>query len=158
MKKLLLILLSTSTIYAGGLFSMGTKNVSFSIGTDNSLGNDYTVIGGNVNYFIIDNLSIGASYQGFLGDDPTMNQMTVPVTYHIPLERTTISPYLGAFYNRTFIDQPYKDYNIYGGRAGISLKTSPNSFMSLGWVQEFANSADNIEKRSYPEVSGSISF
>ena len=158
MKKTLLILLTAHTLYAGGVFSLGSKNVAMTVGTDNSFGNTYTVLGANVNFFVIDNLSIGASYQAFLGDDPQINQVTVPVTYHIPIEGTSYRPYLGAFYNQTFIDAPYDDYNIYGGRLGISLQTSANSFMSLGWVQEFSNSADNTKNKGYPEVSAGFSF
>ena len=158
MKKIILLLLASSSIYAEGVFSVGSKNVGVTVGSDSSFGNSYTVVGANVNYFIIDNLSVGASYQAFLGGDPDINQVTVPVTYHLPLENTTYRPYLGAFYNHTFIDKPYKDYNIYGGRAGLSLQTTPNSFMSFGWVQEFSNSADDAENRGYPEVMGGFSF
>jgi len=158
MKKIILILLTTYSVYAGGVFSMGSKNVGITAGTDNSFGNTYTVLGANVSYFIVDNLSIGASYQAFLGADPTINEVTVPVTYHIPLEGMSYRPYLGAFYNQTFIDKPYKDSNIYGGRLGVSLQTSLNSFMSFGWVQEFVSSDKNREKKGYPEVSAGFSF
>jgi outer membrane protein W len=158
MKKIILLILTTSTIFAGGVFSVGSKNVGINIGTDSSFGNSYTVLGANVNYFIIDNLSIGASYQAFLGGNPSINQITVPVTYHIPIEGTTYRPYLGAFYNQTFIEDPYKDYNIYGGRVGLSLQTSLNSFMSFGWVQEFSNSGENTKNRGYPEISAGLSF
>ena len=159
MKKMILLLLTSSAIYAdGGVFSVGTKNVGVTVGSDSSFGNNYTVIGANVNYFIIDSLSLGASYKAFLGGNPDINQVTVPVTYYLPLENTTYRPYLGAFYNRTFIEKPYKDYNIYGGRAGLSLQTSQNSFMSFGWVQEFSNTADDSENRGYPEFSGGFSF
>ena len=159
MKKIILLLLATSSIYAEGVFSVGSKNVGLNVGTESSFGNNYTVVGANVNYFIIDNLSLGASYQAFLGGDPDINQVTVPVTYHLPLKNTTYRPYLGAFYNRTFIEKPYKDYNIYGGRAGLSLQTTPNSFMSFGWVQEFSNDAPtNNENRGYPEFMGGFSF
>ena len=158
MKKIILILLTTYSVYAGGVFSMGSKNIGITAGTDNSFGNTYTVLGANVSYFIIDNLSIGASYQAFLGDEPNINQVTVPVTYHIPMEGTSYRPYLGAFYNQTFIDDPYNDYNILGGRVGVSLQTSLNSFMSLGWVQEFSSSAKNRENQSYPEISAGFSF
>jgi len=158
MKKIILLLLGTSAIYAGGVFSVGSKHIGLTVGSDNSFGNSYTVLGANVNYFVIDNLSVGASYQAFLGGNPDINQVTVPVTYHLPLENTTYRPYLGAFYNHTFIDKPYEDYNIYGARAGLSLQTTPNSFMSFGWVQEFSNSGENTENRGYPEVTGGFSF
>ena len=158
MKKIILALLTTTTIYAGGVFSLGSKNIGITIGSDTSFGNNYTVLGANVNYFILDNLSIGASYQTFLGGTPDIDQITVPVTYHIPLEHTTYRPYLGAFYNHTFIDDPYNDYNIYGGRAGLSLQTSRSSFMSFGWVQEFSKNGEDTESHGYPEVTGGFSF
>ncbi len=159
MKKIILLLLTSSAIYAeGGVFSVGSKNVGFTLGTDNSFGNNYTVLGATVNYFIVDNLSLGASYQAFLGGTPDINQVTVPVTYHLPLENTTYRPYLGAFYNKTFMEKPYNDYDIYGGRAGLSVQTSQNSFMSFGWVQEFSNTGNDNDNRGYPEFTGGFSF
>ena len=159
MKKFILFLLTTSAIYSnGGVFSIGSKNIGFTIGNDSSFGNNYTVLGANVSYFIVDHLSVGASYQAFLGGDPSINQITVPVTYYLPLESTTYTPYMGAFYNRTFIDKPYEDYDIYGGRVGLSLQTSANSYVSFGWVQEFSNNGTDNDSRGYPEFTGGFSF
>ncbi len=158
MKKALLILCITSNLFADGVFSAGNKNIGFKLSTEKSFNSNYTVVGADVNYFLIDNLSIGASYDAFLGGTPDISQVTVPVTYHIPLEGISYRPYIGAFYNQTFIDKPYNDYNIYGGRVGVSLQTSLNSFFSLGWVQEFSNSNDNIKKKGYPEVKAGFSF
>ena len=158
MKTLIFTLLLSSSLYSLGLFSVGHKNVGVTVGTDNSFGNNYTVLGVNVNYFIVDNLSVGASVQSFLGGSPSINQITVPVTYHIPVGSSTFTPYIGGFYNHTFIESPFNDYNIYGGRAGVSLQTSPNSFMSFGWVQEFSNDGKNVDTRGYPELTGGFSF
>jgi len=158
MKKTLMILLTTSTIYAGGVFSVGSKNVGINIGTDNSYGNNYTVLGANVNYFLIDNLSVGASYQAYLGGDPQINQITVPVTYYLPMENIGFRPYVGGFYNQTFIDKPYEDYNVYGGRVGVTMPISNNSFMSIGWVQEFSSSDSSRDNQGYPEFSAGLAF
>ena len=159
MKKIILIIaIITTSIYAGGIFSAGNKNFGFTLGSSTNFNETYTVAGVNVNYFIAENLSIGTDYKGFFGSSPTMHQLTVPVTYHLPLENTTYKPYIGAFFNHTFLETPYKDYNIYGGRAGLSIQTSINSFMSLGWVQEFNNNGDHIENQGYPEISGGFSF
>jgi hypothetical protein len=158
MKKIILMLLTTSTIYAGGLFSVGSKNISISAGTNNSFGNNYTILGVNAHYFVIDNLSVGASYHAYLGGTPSINQVTLPVTYYVPLESLPFSPYLGGFYTKTFIEDPHDDYDIYGARVGVSMKTSNSSYMSIGWVQEFDTSSTGIKKRGYPEVSGGISF
>ena len=158
MKKTILMLLATSTIYAGGVFSVGTKNVNIIASTDNSFGNNYTVLGLNANYFVLDNLSVGASYQAYLGGTPSINQVTVPVTYYVPLEGLPVHPYIGAFYTKTFIEDPYNDYDLYGGRVGVTMQTSNNSYVSVGWVQEIDSSSNNISTRGYPEVSAGISF
>lgn len=158
MKKIIFMLLATSTIYAGGVFSVGSKNVSITAGTDNSFGNNYTILGVNVNYFVVDNLSLGASYQAYLGGTPDISQITIPVTYFVPLENLPFSPYIGAFYTKTFIEDPFNDYDIYGGRVGVSMQTSNSSYMSFGWVQEFDTSSTGIKRRGYPEVSAGISF
>jgi len=160
MKNILLTtLLLTSSLFADGAFSAGNKHMGFQLGTQTNFNNTYTVLGVNVNYFVIDNLSIGASYQAFLGSDPQINDITVPVTYYIPMENTAYRPYLGAFYNQRFMDNSaFEDYSILGGRLGISMATSLNSFVSLGWVQEFSNSNKNIETKGYPEVTAGFAF
>jgi hypothetical protein len=38
------------------------------------------------------------------------------------------------------------------------MATSPNSYISFGWVQEVYDDGVNKEVRGYPEVSGGISF
>lgn len=158
MKKIILTLLTTSTIYAAGVFSIGSKNVGITVGSDSSLGNNYTVIGANVNYFVLDGISMGASYHAFLGGTPDIQQLTFPVTYYLPLGNSTFRPYAGAFYTHTMIEAPYDNYDIYGGRVGISMQTSQSSYVSFGWVQEFSEEGNNINKRSYPEFSAGFSF
>lgn len=159
MKKIIPILLSTSIlIFAQNVFSAGEKHFGFTLGSSNNFNKTYTVAGVKVNYFVVDNLSVGAEYKGFFGEDPSISQVTVPVTYYLPLENITYTPYLGAFFNRTFIDNSFKDYNIYGGRAGVSLQISPHSFFSIGWVQEFSNTGSDIENDGYPEITGGFSF
>jgi len=157
-KSILLLILLSLTLPADGIFSAGNKNIAFSLGSSTNFNQSYTVTGVNVDYFILDNLSVGADYKGFFGASPDIHQVTVPVTYHFPLENTTYKPYIGAFFNYTFLEEPIKNYNIYGGRAGLSIQTSLNSFMSLGWVQEFGNNGEDIESQGYPEVSGGFSF
>ena len=158
MRKTILFLLFSSLIYAESQFKSGNKNFGLTLGTDNSFGENYTMVGANVNYYVIDNLSIGASYNAFIGESSNINEVTVPVTYHIPIEGVSYRPYIGAFYNQTFIDKPSDDYNIFGGCIGVSLQTSINSFMSLGWVQEFSTSDKNQKKRGYPQISAGFSF
>jgi hypothetical protein len=162
MKKIaMILLLSVSFANAGGMFSIGHKNFGFTVGQDTAYGNSYSVLGVNAHYFVADNLSVGASYSLWLGSDPSISQITVPVTYHIPLA-IPFRPYVGAFYSHTFMGEDgrvnYDDYDSYGGRVGMSMITSSNSYVSFGWVQEVYDDGINKESRGYPEVSGGISF
>jgi len=162
MKKItLLLLLSASIIHAAGMFTIGHKNFGFHISQDNAYGNNYTVIGASVNYFLLDNLSTGIAYQAWLGDNPSINQITVPITYHIPLD-SIYRPYIGTFYSHTFMGdngtQKYTDYESYGGSIGLTMQTSSNSYVSFGWIQEIYDDGVNSQSRGYPQVSGGFSF
>ncbi len=157
MKKTVLILFMTSTIYAGGLFSVGHKNFGFSVGSSSGYGNTYTVVGINANYFVTDNLSVGAGYTGWFGNDPKINEINIPITYYLPIEGN-YKPYAGVIYRHTFIDDPYKDHDVYGGRVGIAIVTGANAFMSIGWVQEYYDDGINSESRGYPEINAGFTF
>ncbi|MEE9444642.1 MAG: hypothetical protein V3V19_03145 [Cocleimonas sp.] len=167
MKKKLLFLLTlaitssiySSRIYADGMFSVGHKNVSFNVGSGSAYGNRYTILGVNVNYFALDNLSLGVGYTGWFGDDPKINKVSIPVTYYLPIG-DTIRPYLGAIYRHTFIDKPYEGYNAYGGRVGVAIARG-GSFLRVGWVHEYSDNGDDDsgnKSEGYPEVSGGYSF
>ena len=80
MKKIAISILLTGAVYAGGLFSVGHKNISITAGSDTAYGNSYTVMGIDLHYFVVDNISIGISYQSWLGDEPSINQVTLPIT------------------------------------------------------------------------------
>lgn len=159
MKKLTLLpALLAISLHAEGMFSVGHKNFGFHVGSSNSYGNDYTVAGINANYFVTDNLSVGAGYSGWFGDDPKINELSIPVTYYITTQ-SSYTPYVGAIYRHTFIDEPYEDYNVYGGRIGVAIQTGSNAFMTIGWVQEYFDSTSGEDdSRGYPEISVGFSF
>ena len=158
MKKVITILLLTSSIYAGGIFTVGHKNFGFSVGQSSGYGHNYTVVGINANYFVTDNLSVGGGYTGWFGDDPKINEINIPVTYYVPTE-STYRPYAGVIYRHTFIDAPYKDHDVYGGRVGVAIVMGANAFMRIGWVQEYYdNGQDGSKSRGYPEINVGFTF
>ncbi|NOZ91147.1 MAG: hypothetical protein GXO60_07700 [Epsilonproteobacteria bacterium] len=162
MKKILLATILSSSIYAGGIFSVGHKNISVTAGTDSAYGNTYSVLGINAHYFVVDNLSVGLSFSSWLGSDPSINQLTVPITFHIPIENLPFRPYIGGFYSRTMMGHDenynYSNYDSYGGRAGVTMQTGTGTYVSMGWVQEVTENGDDVSSRGYPEVSAGISF
>jgi len=88
MKKIILSLMSSTLLmHAEGAFSLGHKHFSFNISQDN----DYTVAGTHVNYYMIDNLSVGAGMTAWLGDKPSITSINLP---------TRIPPYIPNLYNK----------------------------------------------------------
>ncbi|RUM65253.1 MAG: hypothetical protein DSZ05_06490 [Sulfurospirillum sp.] len=157
MKKILAtLLLLVSLSQADLLFTAGQKNFGFSLGSSTGFGNDYTVAGANINYFIQDNLSVGLGYLGYFGDDPKIHQITVPVTYYYPISITNY-PYAGLFYKHTFISGDYDDYDVYGVRVGMSMRIGPRSYVSVGWVEEYTD-ADNVEDEWDGHAEANIGF
>ena len=159
MKKILFsLLLTVGLIKADMLFTAGHKNFGFSMGSSTGFGNDYTVAGANFNYFIQDNLSVGVGYLGYFGDDPKINQITIPVTYYYPISITSY-PYAGIFYKHTFISNPYEDYDVYGVRVGMAVRIGPRSYISAGWVQEYTDIDTNEDEwDGHAEISMGFTF
>jgi hypothetical protein len=158
MKVITLSLLLGTLLSADGLFSKGQKNFGITAGASSGYGSNYTVLGASANYFVIDNLSIGASYRGWFGADPSINELSIPITYYFPTD-SQYQPYLGITYQHTFMEEPYDDYNVYGGRVGVAMHLGENSFMMIGWVQEyFDKTSDGDDSRGYPEISAGFAF
>jgi len=163
MKKIISLWLLSASLAWSGVYVQGSKNFGLSVGSG-SLSvarktNVYTIVGVSANYFVVDNLSLGFGVRAWLGNSPSIQEVTVPVTYFIPLHET-YRPYLGVFVRHTFVESPFDDYNSYGGRAGVAMKLSDNAYMSLGWVQEFHDKDvfGNNSSSGYPEITIGIAF
>ncbi len=147
-----------STTLFGAPFKQGSKNVGFNIGAGSSFGVNYTILGINASYFVVDNLQAGLEYRGWLGDGPAINEISIPVTYIAPLHEK-FRPYVGGFFRKTFLDSSQgNDYSVYGVRAGVSMITSGNSYASFGWVQEYYDNSVGDSSNGYPEVAVGLSF
>ncbi|MEA3523760.1 MAG: hypothetical protein U9R50_12410 [Campylobacterota bacterium] len=155
MKRVIIALLMSSALF-GALFEKGSKNVGVAMSAGSFAGNNYTILGINASYFIADNVMTGFEYRGWLGNDPSVNEVSVPVTYMVPLHKK-FYPYVGGFYRRTFMGSGWDDYNVYGARAGVSMVTSGNSYASFGWVQEYYD-GDGDSSNGYPEIAVGMSF
>ncbi len=157
MKKLIIVML-LSTVLFGALFEKGSKNVGVNIGAGSSYGHNYTIAGVSASYFVMDNLMTGLEYRGWFGGDPMINELSIPVTYYLPIHEKFL-PYVGGFYRRTFInDSNIDNYNVYGVRAGVSMITSGNSYASFGWVQEYYDNSYGDSSNGYPEIAVGLSF
>ncbi len=153
----LTLFLTLSPLYAD-VFSQGQKHIGITISSGSSYNSTYTIVGVKANYFIVNNLSMGLEYRGWFGGTPTLHELSIPLTYHAPLH-PVYRPYAGAFYRHSFVASPYRDYDVYGFRVGMSMKLSAGSYSTFGWVQEYyPQSSGDGTSRGYPEISIGLSF
>lgn len=158
MKKILLSLLLMFSVLNADLFERGNTSFGGVIGSGYSGNESYMILGVSADYFVLNGLSVGVGYQGWFGADPTQNQLTLSSNYYIPLNNK-FRPYLGAFFRETFISG-YEDRSSYGGRAGLAVTMSPNTYISAGWAyEEYTNCPRFLEcSSSYPEFVFSLAF
>lgn len=143
-----------------GVFSKGRTNLVITAGSGYAFNETYLVLGVGVGYYVLDGLNLGLSVESWSGSDPKLYKVTPSVQYvfhQIP----KVSPYIGAFYRRTYIEgRP--DINSMGGRAGVYLAAGRNAYVGLGAVFESYIDCDKATYSScsdtYPEVSFMISF
>jgi hypothetical protein len=140
-----------------GAFAQGRKRVGFYGGAGSTLGQTYVVLGGGVSYFVADGLDAGADFEGWILQDPTIWKLTPQVRYTL-WQSPRLQPYVGIFYRRTFIGDPYDDYNSYGGRGGIFYRHG-KGYAGVGAVYErFTDDIAGDHGIWYPEVSFALTF
>lgn len=165
MKKIVLLTMMMLSVLHADIFMKGDKNIGVTLGSGSvSYGRfqgteNYTILGISGSYFVMDDLSVGLGYRHWFGGSPSIDELTVPVTYFVPLH-PKYRPYGGVFYRRVFMGDDYDDNSVYGLRAGLTIKLSSQSHIGLGWVQEYY---DDCSDRSdctsgYPEVLFGFSF
>ncbi len=160
MKKILLCcVLSFTLLQAGSLFQQGNLSLGVNAGSGNvhvGVSKDYFVVGVRGDFFVYDNLSIGIGVSSWLGNDPTITEVSVPVTYYFHTNMR-FYPYFGGFYRYSYYSGDYNDlsYSSVGGRAGISYSTG-RGYAGIGIVTEY--NIETGENRTDPEVFAGIMF
>lgn len=107
-----------------GPFAQGNFQLSLGGGTANSFGSDYVIIGGSVGYFVIDGLAPSLGFQFWIGDEPSVTELSPGVNYYFYQVQNIIPlvPYVGTFFERTWIGKSSvttdMTVNAYGGRVG----------------------------------------
>jgi len=141
-------------------FSAGSARLSISFGNSVAFDRNYTVFGIGGGYFITDGLELGLEAESWSGSSPAIQQIS-PQVRLVMNSRSSIKPYLGAFYRRTYISG-YRDFDTAGGRLGAYFLTGSNVFLGAGLVQDVHLECDRSVFRSctetYPELFIAIMF
>lgn len=148
MKKMIVLLSLLSALLQADIFVQGGTSVGVKLGSASIGYENYTIAGANVNYFVVDNLALGAGYEYWFSGNPDVQKITLEGTYYIPLNEK-LHPYVGVFGRRILLDgadrlgRPYEDVNAYGYRLGLAFSQDRLLF-AIGMVQEVYDQDEGI--------------
>ena len=143
-----------------GVFSKGRTHLAVVGGSGSAFNDSYFVLGVGASYYLTDGLNIGLSAESWTGGNPGITKIT-PSMQYVFYQVPRISPYLGVFYRRTYIDN-LPDLDSTGGRAGVYVAAGHNAYLGAGVVYE--NYLDCNETvytdctDTYPEISFTFAF
>jgi len=115
-----------------GSFDKETLTGTLAIGSGQLYTEDYLVVGLGAGYFITDGFQVGLDVNFWTGGEPSIYEVTPKLTYVFD-NRSSVKPYLGMFYNRTFIDG-LDDTNSLGYRAGFYSPVGEKAYVGIGAV------------------------
>ncbi|HCU53870.1 MAG TPA: hypothetical protein DIC36_06190 [Gammaproteobacteria bacterium] len=143
-----------------GVFSQGNTHLSVVVGNGYAFNDSYLVLGAGISYYLVDGLNIGVSAEAWTGGDPTIYKV-MPSVQYVFYQVPNVSPYIGAFYRRTFIDK-LPDLDSFGGRAGVYVAVGRSAYFGVGAVYESYMDCNKATYREcsdvYPEVSFTLAF
>ena len=143
-----------------GMFTRGHTHLAVVAGSGYAFDDNYFVIGVGASYYLVDGLNVGLHIETWTGGDPNITKLTPSVQY-VFYQVPRVSPYLGAFYRRTYIEH-LPDLNSAGGRAGVYIAAGRNVFIGAGAVYESYLDCNKTIYRdctdAYPEISFTFAF
>ena len=143
-----------------GLFDSGAKRFSVVLGNASSFGNDYIVLGLGAGYYVIDGLDLGFDVQAWLGDDPSIYQITPEARYTLQIT-DVLAPYAGVLYRETIIENR-DNTSAYGAKAGLNVIIGSNSYIGAGIVTiKYNDCRESVLvscSETYPELAVLFSF
>ncbi len=146
--------ISISTAQAGP-FDQGNTSGNISLGSGQFFNENYLIIGAGIGHYLLDGFEVGLDIDYWSGGSPSIYEITPKITYVFE-NSSNINPYLGMFYNRTFIDD-LEDSNATGYRAGVYMPTGRRMYWGIGIVhtelQDCTDSAFVDCSDTYSEVS-----
>lgn len=130
--SLFAILSLTSPLVLAGPFDKGNTLATVTLGSGQFFREDYLIIGVGIGYYVADGIELGVDVNYWTGGDPSIYELTPKLTY-VYDNSTQFKPYLGVFYNRTYIEG-FDDTNAMGYRAGAFMPVGRKTYIGFGVV------------------------
>jgi hypothetical protein len=141
-------------------FDRGRFGLALGGGTQTAFGSTYFVIGGGLEYFVLDGVGIGVSALHEFGSGPSISKVSPALRYVAqPLVgKWPVVPYVGGFYNHWFIGDSFPDVDTIGARAGL-LFVSGQLVLGLGVAIEHTVSTCTMDcNLVYPDFAISLAL
>lgn len=143
-----------------GVFGQGRTHFAVIGGSGYAFDESYFVLGVGVSYYVLDGLNVGLYGESWSGGDPGISKLTPSVQY-VFYQIPRVSPYIGAYYRRTYIED-LPDLDSAGGRAGVYVAAGGNAYIGAGAVYESYIDCDKTLytdcSDTYPEISFTVAF
>lgn len=166
MNRLLVIMLLVLSAFpvraaeAGEMFEQGRTHFSLMVGNGYALDNNYFVIGASASHYVLDGLGAGLSFEKWSGGGRGITNYA-PFAQYVFFQGSPVRPYVGGFYRHTAIEG-LPGINSAGERAGITVASGSNAYVSAGLVHEAYLDCQTTVYRScsstYSEVSVTFGF
>lgn len=137
---ILCVILISPNIYAGP-FSEGSARASVAIGNGRYFNDDYLIIGVGAGYYFVDGLEVGLDVDFWTSGDPAIREVT-PSLQYVFHQTQSIKPYLGVFYNRTYINR-VPDTDAAGYRVGFYIPAGNRAYFGYGIVSSKLQDCDD---------------
>jgi hypothetical protein len=128
--------------------------VGFSLGSGESYGHSYVMFGGIVGYQVAYGFELSLDGQYWGGANPNLGRVAPGVNWYAPIP---FRPYVGVYYARWFAGG-LTGQDALGGRAGISLASSPNTAFGAGLAFERVLACSTRCEAWWPELSIGLRF
>ncbi|MBX9871064.1 MAG: hypothetical protein K2X75_03615 [Burkholderiaceae bacterium] len=135
--------LSLSALPAAAQYSgYGSQtSASFSLGTGEQFGQDYTVISGRYGRFFVDQFEASIGLELWRGNSPSIYKI-IPELRYVSATGQTFKPYAAVFLSRTIYSNDVSSHNSYGVRGGMYYVLDRSAYIGAGLVHERQESCD----------------
>jgi len=127
--------------------------ITFGAGT--TYGHSYMMIGGLVGYGIGHGFELYLDGQYWGGASPSMGRLAPGVNWYAPIP---YRPYLGVFYARWIVGSGQPDLDAVGGRAGVTIASTPRIAFGAGVAYERLLDCSAACESFWPEMTFGFLF
>lgn len=116
-------------------------SASFSLGTAEQFGRDYTVLSGRYGRFFVEQFEASIGLELWRGSSPGVYKI-IPELRYVSASGQSFKPYAGVFLSRTFYSNHVSSHNSYGVRGGLYYVLDRSTYLGAGLVHERQESCD----------------